>query len=234
MGDHPTGTALFAAIMAGLYHRERTGHGTMVSTSLMANGLWMNASQVQGVLCGARTEVRPPREKAPSALSNLYRCKDGRWFLLNMTGDERHWESFARGVGRAGLLTDPRFAVTSDRRANARPLIAILDALFATKDWAEWSTILDKTGVAFGVVATLDDVPHDVQMRASGALVPIDDPRAGASLTVSSPLQIGGQEKVPPTLAPEIGQHTVEVLRAAGIAAAEIERLLQAGVIVQA
>jgi crotonobetainyl-CoA:carnitine CoA-transferase CaiB-like acyl-CoA transferase len=51
---------------------------------------------------------------------------------------------------------------------------------------------------------------------------------------VSSPLQIGGQEKVPPTFAPEIGQHTVEVLRAAGIAAATIERLLQAGVIVQA
>jgi crotonobetainyl-CoA:carnitine CoA-transferase CaiB-like acyl-CoA transferase len=71
-------------------------------------------------------------------------------------------------------------------------------------------------------------------MRASGALVPIDDPRAGASLTVSSPLQIGGQEKVPPILAPEIGQHTVEVLRTAGIAAAEIERLLRAGVIVQA
>src|SRR5204863_210308 len=67
-----------------------------------------------------------------------------------------------------------------------------------------------------------------------GALVAIDDPRAGASLTVSSPLQIGGQEKVPPTLAPEIGQHTVEILRGAGIAAAEIDRLLQAGVIVQA
>ena len=132
------------------------------------------------------------------------------------------------------FLTDPRFAATNDRRANARALTAILDAWFATKDWPAWSTILDKTGVAFGVVATLDDIPHDVQMRASGALVPIDDPRAGASLTVSSPLQIKGQEKVPPTLAPEIGQHTVEVLRAAGIAAAEIDRLLEAGVIVQA
>lgn len=234
MGDHPTGASLFAAIMAGLYHRERTGRGTMVATSLMANGLWMNATQVQGILCGARTEVRPPREEAASALSNLYRCGDGRWFILNMTGDERHWEGFARGIGREDLLSDPRFAVTNDRRTNARALTAILDAWFATKDWAAWSPILDKTGVAFGVIATLDDVPHDVQMRASGALVPIDDPRAGASLTVSSPLQISGQEKVPPTLAPEIGQHTVEVLRAAGIATAEIERLLQARVIVQA
>ena len=234
MGDHPTGMSLFAGIMAGLYHRERTGRGTMVATSLLANGLWMNAIPVQGILCGARTEVRPPREDAISALANLYRCRDGRWFMLTITGDERHWESFARGIGREDLVTDPRFAATGDRRTNARALTAILDAWFATKDWAAWSPLLEKTGVAFGVVATLDDVPHDAQMRASGALVPIDDPRAGASLTVSSPLQVGDQAKVPPTLAPEIGQHTVEVLRAAGIPPPEIERLLQAGVIVQA
>ena len=70
-------------------------------------------------------------------------------------------------------------------------------------------------------------------MRASGALVPIQDPRAGASLTVSSPLQISGQQKVPATMAPEIGEHTVEVLREAGLDQAEIERLLRDGVIVQ-
>src|SRR5215468_3319220 len=233
MGDHPTGMSLFAAIMAGLYHRERTGRGTAVSTSLLANGLWMNAIPVQGILCGARTEVRPPREDAISALANLYRCRDGRWFMLTITGDERHWESFARGIGREDLVSDPRFEATEARRANAPVLTAILDEWFETRDWAAWSPILEKTGVAFGVVATLDDVPHDAQMRASGALVPIDDPRAGASHTVSSPLHIGGQEKVPPTLAPEIGEHTVEVLHAAGVAEAEIERLLRAKVIAQ-
>ena len=234
MGDHPTGMSLFAAIMTGLYHRERTGRGTAVSTSLMANGLWMNAIPVQGILCGVRTEVRPPREESVSALANLYRCRDGRWFMLTITGDERHWAVFARGIGREDLLTDPRFAETLDRRTNARALTVILDAHFATQDWAAWSPILEKTGVAFGLVATLDDIPHDVQMRASGALVPIDDPRAGASLTVASPFQIAGQEKVPPGMAPEIGEHTVEVLRAAGIEEAEIQRLLRAGVIVQA
>ncbi len=234
MGDHPTGTALFAAIMAGLYQRERTGRGTMVSTSLLANGLWMNAIPVQGILCGTRTEVRPPREEAVSALANLYRCRDGRWFMLTITGDERHWEGFARGIGREDLVADPRFATIRDRHANARALTAILDAWFATRDWGAWSPILEKTGVAFGAVATLDDIPGDAQMRASGALVPIDDPRAGASLTVSSPLQIAGQEKVPPALAPEIGQHTVEVLLEAGIVRDEIDRLLGAGVIRQA
>jgi formyl-CoA transferase len=234
MGDHPTGIALFGAIMAGLYHRERTGRGTAVSTSLMANGLWMNAIQVQGILCGTRTEVRPPREEAVSALANLYRCRDGRWFMLTITGDERHWPAFAAGIGREDLVTDPRFVDAPHRKANARALIAVLDAHFATVDWAEWSPVLEKTGVAFGVVGTLDDLPHDVQMRASGALVPMDDPGTGVSLTVSSPLQIAGQEKVPARMPPEIGEHTVEVLRAAGIDDAAIERLIAAGVIVQA
>ncbi|OLC00519.1 MAG: carnitine dehydratase [Candidatus Rokubacteria bacterium 13_1_40CM_68_15] len=233
MGDHPTGMSLFGAIMAALYQRERTGRGGMVSTSLLANGLWWNAIQVQGILCGARTQTRPPREEAVSALGNLYRCRDGRWFLLTITGAELHWDAFARCIGRADLLTDPRFATLPARRANARALVGILDDVFATKSWAEWRKILETSGVVFGVVATLDDIPNDEQMVKSGALVPIDDPRAGASLTVSSPITIEGQEKVPPTLAPAIGQHTVEVLRAAGFAEDEIERLLRAGVIAQ-
>jgi len=83
MGDHPTGVTLFAAIMTALYRRERTGKGTMVSTSLMANGLWWNAIQIQAALSGARVEPRPAREEAASALANLYRCADGRWFLLS-------------------------------------------------------------------------------------------------------------------------------------------------------
>ena len=234
MGDHPTGMSLFGAIMAALYQRERTGRGAMVSTSLLANGLWLNAIAVQGILCGARTVVRPPREEAVDALGNLYRCRDGRWFLIALTPDGRRWQDFTTAIGRADLFADPRFATPPARRANVRALIAILDAVFAGRDWAQWRRVLEASGIAFGVVGTGDDIPHDAQMQASGALVPLDDPRAGAALTVSSPLQIEGQEKMPATMAPEIGEHTVEVLREADVDEAEIERLLGAGVIVQA
>ncbi len=233
MGDHPSGVTLFAAIMTALYHRERTGKGMQVATSLLANGLWWNATQIQAALCGARVTPRPPREDAASALANLYRCADGRWFLLNVLGEDRDWPRLVRALERPDLHGDPRFATTPARRANAHALVPILDGVFAARPWPEWQAILAAHDITFGVVATVDDARTDQQMLASGALVPIDDPRAGAPLTIASPLWLEGQAKLPPRYPPELGEHSVEILREAGYEESEIEKLLASRTVVQ-
>ncbi|MBM3491405.1 MAG: CoA transferase [Alphaproteobacteria bacterium] len=229
LGDHPTAMALYAAIVTALYRRQLTGKGGMATTSLLANGLWANGCYVQAVLSGAQVPRRPPRERAVNAVTNIYRARDDRWFLLAIVREERYWEAFARCLGRPDLLVDPRFATMPARHANASALVAILDEVFAAKDSAEWCVILQANGITFGAIERIEDVRQDPQAVAAGALVPHGDDRAGAGLTVNSPVFLDGEAKRPPALAPGPGEHTEEVLLAAGYDRAEIERLRQAG-----
>jgi formyl-CoA transferase len=228
MGDHPSATGLYAAIVTALYRREKTGRGGLVSSSLLANGLWANGCFVQTRLFGEPVPHRPPREVAPNALANHYRCRDGRWFIMALFNEERQLRPLLSAIGREELADDPRFATKQARQHNASALVAELDAVFATRDMAEWRRILDAVGITFGVVGKLDDVPDDPQMQAIGALVPFAD---GQALTVSSPFQLDGESKVAPRRAPAVGQHSEAVLREAGYSADDIGRLRGLGVL---
>jgi crotonobetainyl-CoA:carnitine CoA-transferase CaiB-like acyl-CoA transferase len=112
-----------------------------------------------------------------------------------------------------------------------RGLVAALDEIFATRPWAEWRERLDAEGITFGGVAKLDDLTADRQMLETGALTPLADPGAGASLTVNSPVFYEGVKKVAPGPAPRLGEHTDEVLRTSGYTEAEIDALRRAGVV---
>jgi crotonobetainyl-CoA:carnitine CoA-transferase CaiB-like acyl-CoA transferase len=228
MGDHPSAIALYAAIVTALYRRERTGQGAHVGSSLMANGAWANGFLIQAQLCGATFYPRQPRENALNALTNHYLCRDQRWLMLSLLDQQRHWPLLAACIGREELVHDPRFATASARHAHARELIAILDAVFAAKDLAVWRAVLDANDLVTGAVATLEDIPGDKQMLANDVLVPFAD---DAMLTVGSPFWVAEAEKAAPHQAPGIGEHSDEVLRAAGYAEADIARLRASGAV---
>jgi formyl-CoA transferase len=228
MGDHPTATGLYAAIVTALYRRERTGRGGVAQTSLLQNGLWANGCFVQNRLFGEHVPHRPPRTGTPSALANHYRCRDGRWFLMALHNEARQVPAFLKAIDAEHLLKDPRFATQPERRANHKALTAILDGVFATRDLEEWRTVLEAAGVTFGPVASVDEAGDDVQARKIGALVPFAD---GKGLTVSSPFHLDGETKAPPERAPAVGQHSEMVLRDAGYSADEIARLRGLGVL---
>src|SRR5439155_16680630 len=213
MGDHPCAMALFGAIVTALYKRERTGRGSQVRSNLMANGIWASGVLAQAKLCGAKFGERRPRERALNAVTNHYQCRDGRWLILSLLNEERQWPVLARCMGREDLIADARFATKAERHARSLELIKIFDEIFATRDLAEWRRILDGNGLVFGVVGILDDIPHDQQMIVNEVLVPFE---GDTMLTINSPIWVDGSKKVQPRRAPEIGEHSDEILKHAG------------------
>jgi len=228
MGDHPCAMALFSGIVTALYKRERTGQGSHVKSNLMANGVWASGVLAQAKLCGAQFQPRRSREQALNAVTNHYRCRDGRWIILSLLSEEKQWPALARCLGREDLVTDPRFATKAARHARSVELIRIFDEIFATRDLAEWRAILDGNGLVFGVVGILDDIPQDKQMRENDILIPFE---GEATLTINSPIWIDGSAKRKPTLPPNVGQHSEDVLREAGYGEDDIRNLRNAGVI---
>ncbi|MBS0559648.1 MAG: CoA transferase [Proteobacteria bacterium] len=227
MGDHPSAMGLFGAIATALYRRERTGKGGLVGSSLLANGFWANANQVQTVLCGEPLSIQPPPEAALHAMRNHYCCRDGRWIILAVVPSEARWRVLADVLG-GGLSDDPRFATEQARAANMGALNAAMAEIFLVRDFADWRARLDAAGLVFGIVAAPDDIRDDAQARAAGVVVPFAD---GSMETVSSPFWLEGQQKLPPRHAPEVGEHSAEVLRDAGFAEDEIAALRQSGVV---
>ena len=227
MGDHPSSMGTYGAIVTALYQRERTGKGNYVSSSLLANGLWANGCSVQAALCGDRVVPQPPREMAQNALRTHYQCQDGRWLLLSIASDEWRWDKFKTCMADAAL-DDPRFATVERRDQHASELLAVLDRVFATRELAYWRQVLDDAGIIFGIVAETQDIAEDEQALAAGHLVPFVD---ADFMTINSPIEIRGQQKIPPRRAPRVGEHSDEVLREAGYAETEIAALRESGIV---
>ena len=187
-GDQMAGMNLFAAIAMALLHRERTGEGSEVSSSLHAGGLWSNAILAQGALLGAYVAPRPPRTKPRSALANQYRTSDGRWIQLTIVREDKLWPELCKALERPDLLDDPRFQTTDSRRAHAAELAAILDPVFAAHPWPEWRKRLRHHEITFGLLGVLRDVPHDHQAVANGAVV--DSSLPDMPRTLSAPIRL--------------------------------------------
>ncbi len=231
-GDHATAVGLYSAIVTGLYRRERTGKGSNVTTSLLAEGIWACAVSVQAALCEAKFFPLHDRRNPPNAVFNVYRASDNDWFLIVLTPDR--WPALAKGIGRADLLTDERFSDSTKRAANSQQLAAILDDVFGAQPMAHWREIFDHGHITFGVVRAPVDVINDPQLRENDIVVPLEGAGANLKLTVSSPIQVRDVRKVPARRAPEIGEHNEEILKQLGFDSNQIERLIASGVVTKA
>jgi crotonobetainyl-CoA:carnitine CoA-transferase CaiB-like acyl-CoA transferase len=216
MGDHPSAMALFGAIMLALYQRERTGRGSKVRSSLLANGIWSNGIYVQAMLCGAEGYRHVDCHEPDNALVNQYATSDGEWILLALVQEDKLWPGLCRALERTDLLADPRFGTRAERRARARELYAIVAPILASHDYAHWRKALDEQSVTFTHVARLEGLVHDPQLEAAGVLRDGRDSRGRAVRSIANPIAVEGSAPVETRPAPAIGQHTDEVLAGLG------------------
>jgi formyl-CoA transferase len=228
-GDNATAVGLYSAIVTALYRRERSGEGSYVTTSLLAEGVWSASVSIQAALSGAKFFGLHDRTHPANAALNVYRAADGAWFVLIVTPDKV--AALANAIGRPDLLTDPRFSDPAKLMANMSELTAIFDAAFTAEPMAHWYEVFSGLHVTFGAVREPQDVINDPQLSANDIVVPLEGAGGKLTSTISSPIQVHGVAKESARRAPDLGEHTEEILRELGFDASSIDELRASGAV---
>ncbi|MFC3173743.1 CaiB/BaiF CoA transferase family protein [Novosphingobium bradum] len=230
-GDSLSAAVLAGGVAAAIAQRALTGHAAVVDASLLNTGMWaMQRAITQATLDGVKSLPGGSRETTFNPLTNIYRTADDRYLSLCMLQGQRYWPEFCKVAGRPDLVDDPRFATDADRVRNAGECVRALDDLFASKSLAEWREILARQDGQWDVVQEVGELHEDPQVVANGYMQEVAL-RDGRKLKViSAPLQFDGAP-LPASGAPEVGEHSDEVLAALGFDEEAILNLKIAGVV---
>ena len=212
LGDSTGSITLAAGIVLALLVRERMGIGQEVNVALLGTALWCNGISVVGAGVIEEEMERRSRKDWPNPLYNSYECKDGKWMMLVCLQSDRYWSDFCQVVGLDELEHDPRFENLIKRAENCQELISILDQTFLTRDRDELGKAFDEKEILWTPVQTFKEAVNDPQALENGFIVEVEHPIHGTFKNVTSPVQLSKTPGSIRTVAPELGQHTEEIL----------------------
>ena len=231
MGDHPTAVSIYAGIVTALLHRERTGEGGMVHTSLLANGLWSVSAVTQGIVAGADIVKYRERKRTPQALWRVYQCADGRWLQFNMVRTEELLFLMFEAMDASHLLLDQRFATAQGRTENNDLLINLISEIIEQRESDEWMERFDAVQVPVNRLGLVEETVNDPQVLGNGMIVPVVDDGFDVPTVVNHPINITNVPQVGPKRPPKLGEHSEEILRELGYDAAAIAAMRERGAI---
>ncbi len=231
IGDEVGALVCAWGVTAALYAREKTGRGQVVDTSLMGSviaslGLIMAAPAILG-----REFPREVRAEAGNPIYNHYRCQDNQWVALAHLQPDRYWPDVCMALGLKELIEDRRFNTIEARSRNAKELITLFDEAFSTRPREEWLTLLRQAGCICTPVQTPTEVSNDEQALANDYFVYTDHPEHGKTKMVGFPWSFSDTPASCKLPAPELGQHTEQILSELGYNAEEIAELREKEVI---
>jgi crotonobetainyl-CoA:carnitine CoA-transferase CaiB-like acyl-CoA transferase len=229
-GDTIGATFIAGGIAAALYHREKTGQGTVVDVSLLGTAVWLMAPDILAALQLGHDLPHADRSRAPNPLMNTYLCKDDKWLMLMMLTPMRHWDEFCKAIEREDLAANYPLMKWIDESVRFE-LVKILGDHFATRSRAEWMERLLQYDTIHAPVQTPTEVRDDPQVIANRYLVDYVHPTHGPFKVACSPVQFNGEPTDVRRVAPDTGQDTEEVLLEFGYSWDDIGALKAAQVI---
>src|SRR5581483_4399872 len=227
IADYAGAVNLAFAIVSALFARERTGVGQKVETSLFGTQIAAQAWELQYYMVSGRMRRSGRGHAYLPTIWRTFRTKDG-WAVVGGVGDDR-WPALCEAVGMPELRDDPRFANAGARKDNLDALYALLDDKFLAKTTGEWIAVLESHDMICAPVATYEDVVRDPQARANGYVTEVDHPTQGRIPVVGAPWAFSETPASVAPAAPELGQHTEEVLLSLGYDWDAIAALKDAG-----
>ncbi len=232
IADTTTAMTLVMGILAALVHRQRTGEGQKVEVSLYGTVIAMQPWEITTRAWRPEVPMRRAGRNHSFALRGLwgsFRTRDG---YLCMAGcfDEQ-WPALCKVLGIEQHQNDPRIATADLRNQNEDALWTILEPAFLQKTTKEWLAVLEAREFLVAPVQTYDDILNDEQAAINGYIRTIDHPELGRKKIVGHPLKLSKTPPQWPGPAPEIGQHTEEILQELGYSWDDIAVLRDAQVI---
>jgi crotonobetainyl-CoA:carnitine CoA-transferase CaiB-like acyl-CoA transferase len=232
IADKTTALGVVYAVTAALYHRERTGVGQELEVPMyesmvyytMAEHLWGMTFEPPIGTAGYTRLMSHHRKP--------YKTKDGYIAILPYL--DAHWKTFCELSGRTDLLEDPRFTTLADRVKNIDDTYDETAKTMATRTTQEWLDVFGETSVPTNMVNTLEDLVDDPHLKAVGFWEVVDHPTEGKIRMTKFPVSFSESPADVRRLPPRLGEHSVELLKEAGLSQAEIDKMLESGATLRA
>ena len=216
-------------VLAAYTHRLKTGRGQLVDTSLFEAALQQTFWHASTYFA---TGTSPGPLGSAHILTAPYQAFEASDGYLNIGGaNQANWERIAEVLGHPEWRSDPRFADNTARMRHREALVDLMNAVLRTRTRAAWLALLDAAGVPAGPVNSLAEALEHPQTRARGMVVDLVHPEAGPTRAIGCPMHLSETPAEVTRAAPRLGEHTREVLREAGFADRDIDRLFEEGAV---
>ena len=230
IADHIGSLNMVSGILAALHARHESGHGQRIEVSLVGGQIWAQASEYTHYLLTGNIPGRSNfgHPLVPAAY-RIFQTSDGWISLIGLSAEAK--DVFFALVGRPEMALDPRFDALLVSPEELKSLVGELEPIFLERTTDEWCELLQEAGARFAPVRNYAEVVADEGVWENDYFVEIKDDAGQSQRVVGTPIRMSETPLQPSAIAPDLGQHSEEILKEAGYSAADIKEFRTAGTV---